>query len=185
MVRIEEERIEQYRQYVIALVNQYASYKPRYGEVELEAITDREHNHYEVITVGWEGDEQVHGCILHIDLKDGKLWVQHDGTDAGIADLLVEMGVPKEDIVLGFQPLHKRPYTGFSVKESKSKLKCTPTPPPLRRPASHSSPCAEHPNPASIRQMLAALGLEVAVTESSAPALFALIDMPKGREELA
>ncbi|RLT37508.1 MAG: XisI protein [Chloroflexi bacterium] len=115
MVRIEEVKTEQYRQYVIDLVKRYVGYKPRYGEVELEAVMDHEHGHYEVITIGWENDERVHGCLLHIDLKDNKLWIQHDGTDAGIANLLVEMGVPKEDIVLGFQPLYKRPYTGFAV----------------------------------------------------------------------
>ncbi len=115
MVRIEETQIERYRQEIMDLVNQYASYKPRYGEVELEAVMDHKQGHYEVITVGWENDERVHGCLLHIDLKDNKVWIQHDGTDVGIANLLVEMGVPKEAIVLGFQPLYKRPYTGFAV----------------------------------------------------------------------
>lgn len=44
---------------------------------------------------------------------------------------------------------------------------------------------AEHPDPASIRPMLAALGLDVSVTQGSAPALFAVIDTPQGRVELA
>jgi len=38
-----------------------------------------------------------------------------NGTDGGIAYQLVELGVPKEDIVLGFQPAHVRPYTEFAV----------------------------------------------------------------------
>lgn len=108
-------RIELYRQYVTDLINRYASYKPKYGEIDIEAVTDHDHGHYEVVSVGWENDERVHGCIMHIDLKNGKLWIQHDGTDVGIADELVEMGVPKEDIVLAFQPPYKRPYTGFVV----------------------------------------------------------------------
>lgn len=115
MVGTKKAQIEQYRQYLIDLVNRFASHKSRYGDIELEAVMDHEHGHYEVITIGWEDDERVHGCLLHIDLKDGKVWIQHDGTDAGIANLLVEVGVPKEDIVLGFQPLYKRPYTGFAV----------------------------------------------------------------------
>ena len=44
---------------------------------------------------------------------------------------------------------------------------------------------AEHPAPPAIRRMLAALGLDVAVTEGVTPALFALIDTPKGRVALA
>ena len=44
---------------------------------------------------------------------------------------------------------------------------------------------AEHPNPAAIQEMLAALGLDVAVTEGTAPALFAVIDTPNGERMLA
>lgn len=35
---------------------------------------------------------------------DGKIWVQQDGTEVGIANELVELGVPKKDIVSGFNP---------------------------------------------------------------------------------
>ncbi|MBI3957816.1 MAG: VOC family protein [Chloroflexi bacterium] len=44
---------------------------------------------------------------------------------------------------------------------------------------------AEHPDPAAIHQMLAALGLDIAVSAGPAPALYAVIDTPKGRVELA
>lgn len=35
---------------------------------------------------------------------DGKIWVQQDGTEVGIANELVELAVPKKDIVSGFNP---------------------------------------------------------------------------------
>ncbi len=44
---------------------------------------------------------------------------------------------------------------------------------------------AEHPNPAAIRQMLAALGLDIAVNVGPAPALFAVIETPNGEKMLA
>lgn len=40
---------------------------------------------------------------------------------------------------------------------------------------------AEHPTPATIQKMLAALGLDVPVTAGPSPALLAAIDTPKGR----
>ncbi len=49
-----------------------------------------------------------------MDIKNGKIWIQHDGTKDGVADDLVELGVPKEDIVLAFHPPYKRKYTGFA-----------------------------------------------------------------------
>ncbi|MBV7335811.1 XisI protein [Chloroflexi bacterium TSY] len=44
-------------------------------------------------------------CLKHI---------QHDATDIGIANELVDRGVPKEDIVLAFHSPYKCPYTGFA-----------------------------------------------------------------------
>lgn len=46
---------------------------------------------------------------------DGKVWVQRDGTEDGIANELVQAGIAKEDIVLGFHKPAVRPYTGSAV----------------------------------------------------------------------
>jgi hypothetical protein len=49
--------------------------------------------------------------------KDGKIWIQHDGTEIGIANELVKLGVPKDDIVLAFHEPFVRPIQGSqSVK---------------------------------------------------------------------
>jgi hypothetical protein len=44
--------------------------------------------------------------LLHIDIIDHKLWIQHDRTEEGVAVDLVAAGIPKEQIVLGFEPLN-------------------------------------------------------------------------------
>lgn len=44
-----------------------------------------------------------------------QLWIQHDGTERGIAEDLVAAGVPKERIVLGFRPPQGRRYTDFAA----------------------------------------------------------------------
>jgi hypothetical protein len=53
--------------------------------------------------------------LLHLDIKDGKIWIQYDGTEGGIALELVELGVPKEDIVLGYHSPSVRGFTEFAV----------------------------------------------------------------------
>jgi hypothetical protein len=50
-----------------------------------------------------------------MDIKNNKIWIQYDGTEVGMANELVALGVPKEDIVLAFHPPSKRSYTGFAV----------------------------------------------------------------------
>ncbi|MEH1849155.1 MAG: element excision factor XisI family protein [Nostoc sp.] len=53
--------------------------------------------------------------ILHLDIKDGRIWIQHDGTEEGIANRLVEMGVPKQDIILAFHEPYVRQFTEFGT----------------------------------------------------------------------
>ena len=64
---------------------------------------------------GWEDWRQVHGSVIQIDLRGEKVWIQHDGTEGGIAEDLVEAGIPREHIVLAFQGPEVRRHTGFAV----------------------------------------------------------------------
>lgn len=96
------------------LINSYA-HRPSHGDIEPEAIFNDEKGHYELMFVGWHGSRRVHGTAIHIDIIDDKIWIQHDGTSPGVARELVEAGIPRESIVLGFRPAHIRPHTGYAV----------------------------------------------------------------------
>ena len=51
---------------------------------------------------------------IHIDIKDNKIWIQSDGTEVGVANELVEAGVPRQNIVLGFKSPFKRQFTRYA-----------------------------------------------------------------------
>lgn len=108
-------RVEEYPKFVEQIIREYGQYKPAYGDVEVQLIFDRENHHYQLMKVGWNGLKRIRGPVLQIDIIDGKIWIQHDGTEVGVANDLVEMGVPKEDIVLAFHAPYKREYTGFAT----------------------------------------------------------------------
>ena len=80
-----------------------------------EVVFDPVLDHFELVRSGWDGHRRVHAVVFHLDIIDGKIWVQYDGTDRPIAEELVRAGVPKEDIVLAEQPADVRPYTGYGV----------------------------------------------------------------------
>ncbi len=109
------DKLEQYRQFVQKLLAAYAATPISNGEIESQTIFDTQQDRYQVIDIGWDGHRRVHGCVLHLDIKDGKVWVQHNTTELRVAHELVVMGVPKEDIVLGFQAPYVRKYTEFGV----------------------------------------------------------------------
>jgi hypothetical protein len=109
------DKLNQYREIVRQIMEEYARYKPSHGQIERELIIDPTRDHYEIMNVGWHDVRRVHGCVIHLDIINGKIWIQHDGTNRPIADALLEAGVPKEDIVLGFHPEYVRADTGFAV----------------------------------------------------------------------
>ncbi|MTJ54267.1 XisI protein [Anabaena sp. UHCC 0253] len=109
------DKLERYQHYIESILQEYSQYKPSYGDVELQVILDKEHNHYQLMTVGWNGEKRIYGIMLHIDIKDGKIWIQHNGTERRIAQDLLELGVPKQDIVLAFHSPTRRKYSDFAV----------------------------------------------------------------------
>jgi hypothetical protein len=104
-----------YRDLVKQLLTQYLSYQTTEDPIEKEAIFDEERGRYLLLHVGWLEEERIHGCPIHIDIKDGKIWIQRDFTEAGLAEELVNLGVPKNDIVLAFRSPFVRQFTGFAV----------------------------------------------------------------------
>lgn len=70
---------------------------------------------YLLVETGWKNGRRIYGTLLHIDVINGKIWIQQDGTEAGIANELVALGVPKDRIVLGFKSLQRRQITEFAA----------------------------------------------------------------------
>lgn len=102
---------------VVTLLNDHiADYPVKHTESEVQIITDNEHGHYQLVIIDWDDNFFRYYTIFHFDIKpDGKIWIQVNNTDVDIAAELVERGVAKSDIVIGFQPPRYRPYTGYAV----------------------------------------------------------------------
>ena len=105
----------QYRDVVEKVLKDYADFLGSEDEVLVEQVFDRKHDRYLLVETGWQNGYRIYGTLLHIDLIDNKLWIQHDGTEEGIALDLVAAGIPKEHIVLGFKPPEQRKHTKFAV----------------------------------------------------------------------
>jgi hypothetical protein len=108
-------KLDRYQEYIQQLLTKYAARDSGEDGVEAQTIFDTKHNHYQLIYVGWHNRRRIYGPVMHLDIKDGKIWIQWNGTEDDIAAELVEMGVPKQDIVLGFHTPHMRQFTDFAV----------------------------------------------------------------------
>ncbi|HLP92351.1 MAG TPA: XisI protein [Nostocaceae cyanobacterium] len=104
-----------YSQIIEQVLKEYADFFESDEEVETKLVLDKENQHFLLVETGWQNGYRIYGTLLHIDIIDHKVWIQHDGTEEGIADDLVNAGIPKQHIVLAFKPLEIRPHTGFAI----------------------------------------------------------------------
>lgn len=88
----------------------YASQKTR-----TLTIFDHTRGQFLLMDEGWDGFKHIHRVWVHVELRDGKFWIQKDGTEDGIAVDLVNAGILKERIVLAFQHPARRQYSEFAA----------------------------------------------------------------------
>ncbi|MFN0035169.1 MAG: XisI protein [Saprospiraceae bacterium] len=87
-----------------------------FEDIETQIIIDDERGHYLLYSNGWSNESRTYGCYVHIDVKpNGKVWLQHDGTNLVVATQLMEKGVSQNDLVLGFHSPYLRQQTGFAL----------------------------------------------------------------------
>jgi XisI protein len=109
-------KIKKYQRIIENFLNLEAQDRQPAYSTEYQVIEDTKNHHYQLIETGWEDTRYIYRTLFHLDIKvDGKVWLLINNTDVLVAEDLVKKGIPANDIVLGFQPLHVRPYTGFAV----------------------------------------------------------------------
>src|SRR5687768_14330484 len=95
--------VSDYPKLIRQIIEDYASIPGAVGEIDTEVVIDERLGHFELMRSGWVNGRRVHGSLIHVDIRDEKIWIQHDGTEDGVANELVTAGVPKDKIVLAFK----------------------------------------------------------------------------------
>ncbi len=83
--------------------------------LELLVSFDDDHGFYLLMELGWEKKGRIRDIYFILRIRDGKVWIEENRTDRDIAVELMDMGIPREDIVLGLLPPWKRPYTDYAA----------------------------------------------------------------------
>jgi hypothetical protein len=111
--------MEKIARYESAILDALKTYQSRFRlssqDLKSELIVDDDNHHYQFLWTGWKNDHHIFKVAFHIDIVDDKVWIQQDNTEEGIANLLVERGILKSEIVLGYFPLAHRQLTEFAV----------------------------------------------------------------------
>jgi hypothetical protein len=102
------------RQQIERILTEHTRVPYAHGNVRIQTVFDRGADRYLIMLVGWDGIRRVHGCLVHVDLIDGRIHIQRDGTEYGVARELTDAGVAKDMIVLAFRSAEAEPG-GFAV----------------------------------------------------------------------
>ncbi len=109
------DKLERYRNILQEIVLRHAQHSPSHGQIETIPVCDTGRDNYLLVDTGWGKTGRVHSVVLHLRICGGKVWVEWDGTEAGIASEFIEAGIPKSDIVLGFYRPERRTLTEFAA----------------------------------------------------------------------
>ncbi len=110
------DKVTQYRKLVKEQLSKMAANFRQSNQWEIIEAYDDERGQYLLFTDGWVGDKRDYGCFMHLEVKDnGRIWLRRDGTDFNIGQELLDEGVPKSDIVLGFKSPNMRAFSEFAI----------------------------------------------------------------------
>ena len=88
----------------------------RSGQLEYCVVSDTERHHYQLLVSGWQQHKRVHGIVVQMDIRGELIWVQEDGTDIGVANELVRLGIPESQIVLAYLISNQTQHLEFATK---------------------------------------------------------------------
>ncbi len=109
------DRLNRYRQLIRDILTEHSKIPYKHGDIAFETVFDTQCDRYLLMILGRENKRYQHGCLIHVDIIQEKIWIQRDGTEIGVANEFVEAGVPKDEIVLGFKSPERRKDTEFAI----------------------------------------------------------------------
>jgi hypothetical protein len=99
------ETVEAHRRAIHRVLDEYRAFlaSQTSSDVDTEVISDDEHGQYMLMRIGWRGETRVRRALFYLRLRNDRIWIEEDWTKDGIANELVQAGVPRQNIVLAFQ----------------------------------------------------------------------------------
>ncbi|MCI0576525.1 MAG: XisI protein [Chloroflexi bacterium] len=115
------DKLVDYRNLIKRSLSKYAELanRPPTDSLETHIIFDEERDRYLLLRTGWWGKKRIRSVVVYARLYEGKIWIEEDWAEDGVATELMAAGVPKDDIVLAFrhpemQPLEALDAAGYA-----------------------------------------------------------------------
>jgi hypothetical protein len=80
-----------------------------------QPIIDKQERNFLLLSFGWQKEHYNYFLAFHLEIREEKVWIHRNNTEWQIASELVEKGIAKQDIVLGFLPSNLRETTQYAA----------------------------------------------------------------------
>lgn len=110
-----DKKIKNYQNILIQFLEKEAANR-NFDEVEYMVIADTQQQHFQLVQSGWSEKRFLHHVLFHLQIRPvAKIWILANNTDVLVAEELLKLCIPAQDIVLAFVPAYARQHTGFAV----------------------------------------------------------------------
>ena len=105
-----------YRSIIIDVLQDVVA-RSQAGSVRTVSVFDEASNQYQVLDIGWdESGKRIFQPMIHLELLNGKIWIQENLTDLDIAKVFLEYDIEKSDIVLGLHFPGLRQFSEYAIE---------------------------------------------------------------------
>ncbi|KAM3103621.1 XisI protein [Phormidesmis sp. 146-12] len=106
-----------YRNIILDVLQEIVERSQVSGSVRTVPVFDETHHQYQILDIGWdEAGHRIFQPVIHLELLDGKIWIQENVTDIDLAKALLEWGVKASDIVLGLHSPSLRRFSEYAIE---------------------------------------------------------------------
>jgi hypothetical protein len=78
------------------------------GTIRYEAIFDDQNGRYQILAIGWRGEQRVLQPVVMLEVKGNTVHIQANRTDRDIDGALLEVGFSSQQIVNDWLPLEAK-----------------------------------------------------------------------------
>jgi len=111
------DKLNYYQNIIKKILTEYAKISSQVPDQDIEEILifDDDRSQYFWFNICWKNGKRIKAISVYLRLKNDKIYIEEDWTEAGIATELMRGGIPSSEIVLAFQPPEVRQFTEFAI----------------------------------------------------------------------
>lgn len=99
------DRLSLFREKIKEILGSFAALVKRTSrakQIDTVTLFDEESDNYMVYRIGWEDKKRIHLTMMYVRIVEGKIWFEENRTEIDIAQELMDLGISKDEMCLGF-----------------------------------------------------------------------------------